>query len=184
MRKKMSILTYQLWNNISETTDLLSRYSTEYFSGFNISFEQYLILMIIKYYRFATQTDINLSSTAIQANRNINSVSEIVDRMVKNGFVQKLRDLPDRRSFRLVITEKGEQIFKICAQSSLVDIEDLFSIFSKEEKEAYLALIHKLRGRIKERIDVKQPSFFDIEDINNRAHLLAFLKTIQRISNK
>jgi DNA-binding MarR family transcriptional regulator len=54
-----------------------------------------------------TQTDI-----ANWLDRDTTSITLIIDRMSKEGLVERIRDLKDRRAVRVIITPKGEEIFQ------------------------------------------------------------------------
>jgi DNA-binding MarR family transcriptional regulator len=82
-------------------------------------------------------------------------MSTILDRMEKRGLVKKARDLPDRRSVRLVVTAKGRRKLKEATGTGWALIERLMSSFSDEELQLFSDLLEKLREKTTEELPVR-----------------------------
>jgi DNA-binding MarR family transcriptional regulator len=87
--------------------------------------------------------------------------------MEKNGFIEKVWDLPDRRSARLIITPKGEQVLKDTAKPNAELIKRLFSAFSKTDQQTLLSLANLLRDKMKEELHIREVKA-DREILNRR----------------
>ncbi|OGO14398.1 MAG: hypothetical protein A2Z02_06835 [Chloroflexi bacterium RBG_16_48_7] len=175
-----SIITneeYRLWVHLRQTYDLLSSYEGDTFAKADITYEQYLVLWIIKYFDFVKKDEpfiiTNLASILC---RNIASVSQIVDRMEKKDLVKKIRDLPDRRAIRIVITRKGNDIFSSNAKPNLSLVKDLFSVFNNGERKTLLRLIKKLRKKVTAEFGIVQVKP-DVE-LNDNTNIDNFLKQL------
>lgn len=69
------------------------------------------------------------------------SASELISKLEAKGLVERARDDADRRRVVLTLTEKGQLAAKIHAERPA---ENLFSVFSQEEKESLVSLLETL----------------------------------------
>jgi MarR family transcriptional regulator, organic hydroperoxide resistance regulator len=136
---------YHLWVHLRQTYGLLYGCEQDFHSKSNITGEQFSVLWNIKYITETKRSPVILSDLAAIVLRNMNSVSEIVNRMEKAGLVKKYKDLPDRRATRIEITPKGEKIFYDNAIPNLKFVDKLFSPLTDKEALTFLKLIKKLR---------------------------------------
>jgi len=96
----------RVWLLLHQTNNLVLKCEDRVFGKHGLGTEQHAVLLAIKYIDDpVTPTDV-----AQWLDRNTNSISLIVERMVKAGLVRRIRDLRDRRSVRLVITSNGKEI--------------------------------------------------------------------------
>jgi DNA-binding MarR family transcriptional regulator len=79
--------------------------------------------------------------------RNHNGISTLVDRMEKDGFISRVRDMPDRREVRLVLTPKGEEGFKEGSRIFQKLFQDIFGEFSEEELITLSTIMTRVRRR-------------------------------------
>jgi DNA-binding MarR family transcriptional regulator len=98
--------------------------------------EQYAVLMTIKY----LQNPVRPTDVARWMGRSPNSVSMIVDRMVKVGLVRRVRDRGDRRVVLLFITNKGENALKPATLGGWEFIQEILSPISDEDKRTFVSL--------------------------------------------
>ena len=128
---------------LHRTRDMLFNLEDRVFNEFGLTAEQYTVLVAIKYFDDPVRpTDIGR-----WVGHKVNTVSMIVDRMVRAGLVKRIRDLPDRREVRLVITGKGEQAFKPATPAAWGLIEDIMSSLSEPDKRILVKLLEKVRDR-------------------------------------
>jgi MarR family transcriptional regulator, multiple antibiotic resistance protein MarR len=75
--------------------------------------------------------------------REPHSISEILDRMEKQGLVRKVKDLDRKNQVRIEITEKGQE----CYKTSFIpeSIPKIFSVLSEDERHNFIASLIKLR---------------------------------------
>jgi len=114
------------------------------YSEYNLTTEQYTVLVAIKYAGgVARPTDI-----ARWIGRSPNSVSMIVDRMVKAGLLKRVRDRSDRRVVNVSITSKTEDSLKPAIRASWEFIQKITSPLSNEDKHAFIKNHDTLRNEI------------------------------------
>jgi DNA-binding MarR family transcriptional regulator len=73
--------------------------------------------------------------------RQPHSISTLVNRMAIQGLVKKIRNASDARQLNLMITEKGEALFKSVTKNSITEI---FSTLSECDQKTLTAGLRKL----------------------------------------
>lgn len=99
--------------------------------------EQYTVLLAAKY----LDAPVRISDIARWLERSTNSVSMLVDRMVKAGLVRRARDKGDRRVVTVSITSKAEQAFGPTDTAIRKFVQQVTSSLSEEDKGTFLSLI-------------------------------------------
>lgn len=132
---------HKVWVLLYQTPNLLMKCTDKVLSETGLSLQQYITLMIMECIKAPT----TISELARHLDRNANSVSMITDRMEKNGLVRRVRDLPDRRSLRLELTEKGREKLAEATKPGWELIERVTSSFTEEERSEFVHLMEKLR---------------------------------------
>ncbi|MFP3898564.1 MAG: MarR family winged helix-turn-helix transcriptional regulator [Dehalococcoidia bacterium] len=136
-------LILKTWMLLHRTRDLIFNGEDRVLSEFGLTTEQYTVLAAIRYFDDPVRpTDIGR-----WVGHKVNTVSMIVDRMVKSGLVERLRDLPDRREVRLSITAKGEKVFKPATPAVWSYVQEIMSSLSDEDKRSLIKLLEKVRDR-------------------------------------
>ena len=77
-------------------------------------------------------------------NRSKSTVTQLVDKLLRAGYVTKESDSEDKRYSYIVLTEKGLSIKKDFREISENVIKVFFRDFSKEEAEVFLSLLDKV----------------------------------------
>ena len=80
--------------------------------------------------------------------RKPNSVTLMVDRMTKDGLVERIRDLKDRRAIRIVITEKGESAYQKGLEVYAKLIPEVLSGLSNQEIKSFNSVMEKILSKI------------------------------------
>jgi len=73
--------------------------------------------------------------------RSPNSISMMVDRMVKAGLLKRARDRRDRRVVHLTITSKGEEALKPATTAGWEFIQRILSQLSNEDRRTLVSLL-------------------------------------------
>jgi DNA-binding MarR family transcriptional regulator len=134
-------ITVRLWFMIHRTHDMLKTCEDQVFAEYKLTTEQYLVLMAIMYLREPTRpTDI-----ARWIGRSVNSVSMIVDRMVKAGLLRRVRDRGDRRVVNVSITSKGENALQPATRAGWEYVRKIISPLSDEDRHTLMGLLDKLQ---------------------------------------
>jgi DNA-binding MarR family transcriptional regulator len=131
------------WSLLHRVRDVLQRCEEERFGQYGITPEQYGVLVTIKYVgQSARITDI-----ARWSSRSPNSVSMIVDRMVKVGLVKRLRDKRDRRVVFVSVAPKGEKALGPATAEGLEFIQKVMSPLSDDDLQILIRLLETVRAQ-------------------------------------
>jgi len=131
----------RLWYMTHRTSDWLRRCEDRIFSEYNLTKEQYAVLSTIKY----LGEPVRVTDIARWLERSTNSVSMIVDRMVKVGLLRRARDRGDRREVHVTITSKGETLLKPAILAGREFIGEILSPLSHEDRRTLLSLLETLK---------------------------------------
>lgn len=123
--------------------DLLFKCQDRAVGEFGLTAEQYSVLLAVKY----LDDPVRATDIGRWMERKVNSISMIVDRMVKAGLVERIRDLPDRREVRVIFTSKGKRAFELATPEVWKLIEEILSPLPHEEKRTLIRLLERLRDR-------------------------------------
>ncbi|MDY0394471.1 MarR family winged helix-turn-helix transcriptional regulator [Virgibacillus halophilus] len=77
------------------------------------------------------------------------AMTNIANRLLKDGYAKRQLDGTDRRIVRLMITEKGRQLLKEAQQKGQELREELFSVLTENEVRQFLMIHEKLLQNIK-----------------------------------
>jgi DNA-binding MarR family transcriptional regulator len=137
-------LILRLWYMSHRTRALLKMCEDQIYGEYNLTMEQYAVLAAIKHIGGpARPTDI-----ARWLGRSTNSVSMIIDRMVKAGLVRRVRDRRDRRVVNVSITDKAENALKPAILAGWQFIQKIMSPLADEDKHTFIKLHETLRYEI------------------------------------
>jgi len=150
------IVVLRLWRQVYQTYTLLKKCEDQILAEYGLTTEQYAVLGAIDYFAGPTKvTDI-----ALWLERSTNSISMIVDRMVKAGLVRRIRDRSDRRVVRVVNTSKAENALKPATQASLEVIRKILPQ-SYEDRNTLLSLLGTIKYEILKYLNPEM----DIEEV-------------------
>jgi DNA-binding MarR family transcriptional regulator len=131
---------YYLWILLSQTWESISKARQKELAPHNLSEIRAALLFIIQLIgRDATPTKISKWLF-----KEPHTISEIVDRMVKDGLVRKVKDLDRKNQVRIELTQKGMESYN----TSMIphSIPNIASVLSKEERKAFVSSLIKLRA--------------------------------------
>jgi DNA-binding MarR family transcriptional regulator len=134
-------LILRLWLLIHQAYTSLKGCEDQIYGEKGLTTEQYAVLVSIKYLR----DPVRITDVAQWMGRHTNSVSMIVDRMVKAGLLRRVRDRVDRRAVHLIITTKGENALKLAILAGWEFIQKIMSPLSYEDKHTFARLLEKIR---------------------------------------
>jgi DNA-binding MarR family transcriptional regulator len=131
----------RFWYLIHRTRDWFRVCEDQIFREHGLTTEQYAVLASMKYLGNPTRpTDI-----ARWLERSTNSISIIVERMVRAGLVKRVRDTNDRRVVRLSITSKGENTLKPAILAGSEFIGKVLAPLSREHRHTLVALLETVK---------------------------------------
>ncbi|MEA1872555.1 MAG: MarR family winged helix-turn-helix transcriptional regulator [Chloroflexota bacterium] len=134
-------LDLRLWFMIHRTHEMLKMCEDRVFGEYKLTTEQYIVLVTTKY----LGGPVRPSDVARWLGRSPNSISMMVDRMVKAGLLRRLRDRKDRREVRLVITSKGETALKPATLAGWEFIQKILSQVSYDDRHTLMRLLNTLQ---------------------------------------
>jgi DNA-binding MarR family transcriptional regulator len=136
-------LALRAWFLVHRTRDVLRTCEDQIFGEYGLTAEQYAVLSIMK----LLKAPIRVTDVADWLERSTNSVSMIVDRMVKAGLITRRRDKGDRRTVILNITTKGENALKPATLAGWNFIREILSPLSNEDKRAFVNVHEMVKYR-------------------------------------
>ena len=134
-------MTVRLWRQVYQTYTLLKKCEDQIFGEYNLTTEQYAVLSAIAYFG----NPVKVTDIALWLERSTNSVSMIVDRMVKAGLLRRVRDRVDRRVVNVSITSKADNALKPATVASLNVVRKIMSPLSLEERSTLLSLLGTIK---------------------------------------
>ena len=119
------------------------------------------LIISISYSLFVIN-DLNGSATQTEIARRLirkdHTVSALISRMEKRGWVKKKRDTRIKRRVNITITEKGKKALDWSGKRE--SIQEIMSCLSEEEKMHLSSSLEKLRDQaLKQRAIIPKPSF-------------------------
>lgn len=140
----MTVNSENLVFMIHRTHDMLKSCEDKVFGEHGLTTEQYAVLTAIKY----LSEPVGITDIAHRLTRSINSVSMIVDRMVKAGLLKRVRDEIDRRTVFVSITSKGETLLEPATLAGQEFIQKILSKVSDENKQILIRLLEMLQREV------------------------------------
>ena len=133
----------QTWLLCHQTHDAVYKCEEAVFAREGLSTQQHSVLMAIKY----IEGPVTISELAHWLERNQNGISTLVERMVKDGLISRKRDLPDRRSVRLVMTKKGKDLLERSTMSGWELVQEILSCLSDQELRTMNDMMERMREK-------------------------------------
>jgi len=152
---KLARMIYQTYARFENCLDGI-------FREHGLTMERYLVLLAIKNHN----TPARIVDIARWGERHPNSVSTIVDRMVKAGLLKRVRDKTDRRVVHVLhvfITSKGEDAIKPANLAAVNFYQQIMSPLSLDEGRTFISLFRIINYKL-------------LEYLNPGADIEAFLK--------
>jgi DNA-binding MarR family transcriptional regulator len=132
-----------VWIALRQTYNLVLRCEDRVFAEHEITTEQHAVLMAVKH----IDGPVRPTDVARWLDRSVNSVSMIIDRMVKAGLVKRVRDRKDRRTVFLTMTDKAEKAYVRASLAGWELIQEILSPLSDKDKRTLIKLLETLRDK-------------------------------------
>jgi DNA-binding MarR family transcriptional regulator len=160
-------MSARLWRQVYQTYTLLKKCEDQIFEEYGITTEQYAVLSAIDYF----SGPVKVTDIALWLERSTNSISMIVDRMVKAGLVRRVRDKVDRRVVYVFNTSKGESALKPATVTSLDVVRKIMSPLSLEERSTLFSLLgtikYEMLKHLNPGVDIKEVKRKEFEQAAN-----------------
>jgi DNA-binding MarR family transcriptional regulator len=132
-----------VWILLRQTNNLVLRCEDRVFSEHDITTERHAVLMAMKH----IDGPVRPTDVARWLDLSVNSVSMIIDRMVKAGLVKRVRDRKDRRTVFLTTTSKAEKAYVLASVAGWELIQEILSPLSDKDKRILIKLLETLRDK-------------------------------------
>ena len=154
---KPSLTVLKSWRQIYQTDNLLRQCQDQICAECGLTVEQWAMLLALNYMGGSA----NPADIAEWLIRSPNSISMIVDRMVKGGLVKRTRDRVDRRVVWVTPTIKGNAALEQAHPAILEFVHRIFQPLSNEDNDTLFDLL----GRVKfETLEYSNPGA-DIKEV-------------------
>jgi DNA-binding MarR family transcriptional regulator len=131
------------WMLLRQAHNLVLKCEDRVFNEHELTTEQHAVLMAIKH----IDGPVRPTDVARWLDRSVNSVSMIVDRMVKAGLLRRVRDRKDRRTVFLTVTSKAEKAYVLATVAGWELIQEILSPLSDKDKRTFIRLLETLRDK-------------------------------------
>ena len=161
-----SVPVLKSWRQIYQVDNLLRQCQDKICGQYGLTVEQYSVLMVLNYAGGSARvTDI-----AQWLIHSPNSISMIVDRMVKSGLVKRTRDRADRRVVNVAATSKANTVVKQAHVAVLDFVRKVFQPLSYEDTNALSGLLGTLKYEIlnysNPELDIKEAKRIESKQID------------------
>jgi DNA-binding MarR family transcriptional regulator len=142
-------LSVMLWRTLYQAYTRFKNGMDQVLSEYGLTMEQYLVLTTIKYH----DAPMRITDVAHWLERSTNSVTMIVDRMVKAGLLRRVRDRRDRRTVNVFLTSKAENALKTANPAAWEFMQQGMSPLSYKDKGSLASLLKTLNCKLLEHLN-------------------------------
>jgi len=148
-------LDWRLLRTVYQTYTRVKSCFDRVFAEQGLTSEQYLVLAATKY----LDAPVRITDIARWIERSTNSVSMLVDRMVKAGLLKRVRDRADRRVVNVFLTSKAEKAFEPATVAARKFAQQTISSLSYKDTHTFVSLSemisYKLLQYLNPRADIE-----------------------------
>jgi DNA-binding MarR family transcriptional regulator len=137
-------LSTTLWRTLYQTYTRFKNGIDRTLGEYGLTMEQYLVLVTIRF----NDPPVRITDIASVLERSTNSISMLVDRMVKAGLLKRARDRKDRRVVNVSLTGKAEDALKPANPAFWEFMQQGMSTLSHEDKHTLAGLLKSLNYKL------------------------------------
>lgn len=149
MEKDKETLSEELISDVEyllrEMSLLIKRKGREILNHFPITPPQFTALLWLN-----QEGDMTIGELSQKMYLACSTMTDLIDRMEKNGVVERVRDARDRRVVRVHMLERGKRIIRDVMKARQAYLAEILSTFSPEEVESIRKHLTRLYERMKE----------------------------------
>lgn len=131
----------KLWLLMHRVRDALVLCEDSILKEYGLTMEQFSVVAAVK----SRGGSLRPTDLSFILDRSTNSISMLVDRMVKAGLVRRTRDRIDRRVVRVSLTNKGENALKPATPAVWEFIQKILSPLPYKDKHTVASMLETLR---------------------------------------
>jgi DNA-binding MarR family transcriptional regulator len=142
LQKKFRSVLHKVQLNILFTAGWLESKHSGIFKNYQLTSQQYNVLRIL---RGSYPTPCTLLMIRSRMLDRMSDTSRLVEKLRKNGFIQRMVNSNDRRSVNIIITNKGLALLKSMEHEEET-MDNIASSINQEEAELLNTLLDKIRN--------------------------------------
>jgi DNA-binding MarR family transcriptional regulator len=119
------------------------RHQTEDFYKIKITMPQIIVLDNI--YRHG---ELKMTDLARVLNVTTAAVTGLCDRLVRDGYAERVSDPNDRRVVKIRLTAEGKKIMRHVHEHRKKAMIKMFGVISQEERESYLSILEHMKEHL------------------------------------
>jgi len=166
--RELENLSVILWRRVYQTYTRFKNAIDRTLSEYGLTMDQYLLLVTVKSY----DSPIRITEIAGFLERSTNSISMLVDRMVKAGLLRRVRDRSDRRVVNVFLTSKAEKALELANPPFWEFLQQSMSLLSYKDRHTLASLLEPLNYKLLEYLnpgaDIEGMLKTDAKQHNNR----------------
>ena len=147
---KLEDLNVTLWRMVYQTYTRFKNGMDRTLNEYGITMEQYLVLVTVKFH----DPPIRITDIAWWLERSTNSISMLVDRMVKAGLLRRVRDRSDRRAVNVFLTSKAENALEPANPAAWEFMQQGMSPLSYKDKLTFASLFKLINYKLLEHLNL------------------------------
>lgn len=145
--KKESLISYgkkvdkemKTWVQVSKTFNSFFNQELKYFSGHNLTFNQFKVLEVL-YHR----GDLNIGAITKLTLSTPGNITVVVRNLKRDGWITSLLNPEDKRASILSITQKGKDKMKGLFPQHAKNIHQYMSVLDEDELDTLYTLLKKV----------------------------------------
>jgi DNA-binding MarR family transcriptional regulator len=137
------------WLLIHQAYDMMLKVQEKEFAKIGLTPQYNGVFMVLRY----KKGKVTIKDIATWLDKNSNSISTLVDRMQRDGYVVRVESTRDRREVLVELTEKGKEISDKSDALGWKIIDDVLSGMPEEDFIQLNILLEKVRSRALAQLD-------------------------------
>ncbi len=133
-------LSMRVWIQLLRSYNKIRAKEQKYIQDFGLTMMQFQVLEVL-YHR----GDLNISAITKLAMSTPGNITVVVRNLKKEGYIEAIEDVKDKRVSILSISTKGKEIIEELFPNHAKNIQEWFSVFTNDEKETMFKLLRKLQ---------------------------------------
>ena len=110
----------------------------------DITMPQCLVMRVVREHKNCKMSDISAALGVTLAN-----VTTMVDRLLRDGFVERSEDPEDRRIVRIGLTKEGKKLYDDVREAKRRHLTDIFGRITSKDRETLLSIMAQIAEAMK-----------------------------------
>lgn len=134
-------LVRQIETLLRQTSFLVKKRGREILADFSMTIPQLHALLVVR-----DNPSITMGALCERLYLACSTATDLVDRLEKNGFLERTKDFNDRRVVRLQITDKGLDVINKVIEARRRYVSSILTSLTQKEKEQLVSSLGKLHS--------------------------------------